>query len=410
MAFLFIFLSVIRLPFLGFTKGQENQQFETVFENPLGNFPLQNIEFDPQTYNFFVSGKNVLYKFNEDTKTPMLDKKTGPKANCLEGFSEEDNRVYCGDDYNTVMVVTMDNLITCSTLNGGLCVRRSKENLDPETSSGRIRLVSDDSPAIGVFLNIRDRSNFGILQNILLIAKQYTRLPLTLARLEESVIMSVSANLSTKYLGYSNFGGNFDLFLRDKAHKMDYRVVMENENFVFLLVNQNSQSRLVKICKTIDSSSSKKVYEDIPIWCNSNGTNLTHVEHGVSVSILGRQCLVVLFSNLTTGRSAVCVFDENEINEAFLKSRRHRFGCPKHDLSAKDVIFMNEINYFNLGRCVMLPFNKSDEVCNNLYCTFKDLNQQTRLLISYIVNTFIYINSASYKNASSYFQKYRKSY
>ena len=219
--------------------------------------------------------------------------------------------------------------------------------------------------------------------------------------------MSVSANLSTKYLGYSNFGGNFDLFLRDRAHKMDYRVVMENENFVFLLVNQNSQSRLVKICKTIDSSSSKKVYEDIPIWCNSNGTNLTHVEHGASVSILGRQCLVVLFSNLTTGRSAVCVFDENEIYEAFLKSRRHRFGCPKHDLSAKDVIFMNEINYFNLGRCVMLPL---DEVCNNLYCTFKDLNQQTRLLISYIVNTFIYINSASYKNASSYFQKYRKSY
>ena len=126
MAFLFIFLSVIRLPFLAFTKGQENQQFETVFENPLGNLTLQNIEFDPQTYNFFVSGKNVLYKFNKDTKTPMLDKKTGPKANCLEGFSEEDNRVYCGDDYNTVMVVTMDNLITCSTLNGGLCVRRSK--------------------------------------------------------------------------------------------------------------------------------------------------------------------------------------------------------------------------------------------------------------------------------------------
>ena len=280
--------------------------------------------------------------------------------------------------------------------------------MDPETSSGRIRLVSDDSPAIGVFLNIKDRSNFGILLNILLFAKQYTRLPLTLARLEESVIMSISANLSTKNLGYSNFGGNFDLFLRDpRAHKMDYRVVMENENFVFLLVNQNSQSRLVKICKTIDSSSSKKVYEDIPIWCNSNGTNLTHVEHGASVSILGRQCLVVLFSNLSTGRSAVCVFDEHEIYEAFLKSRRHRFGC----LSAKDVIFTSDYyDGYNLRACVMLPFNKSDEVCNNLYCTFKDLNQQTRLLISYIVNTFIYINPASYKNASSYFQKYRKSY
>ena len=116
MAFLFIFLSVFRLTFLAFTKGQENQQFETVFENPLDNFPLQNIEFDPQTNNFFVSGKNVLYKFNEDSKITRLDIKTGPEVNCLEGLSEEDNRAYCGDDYNSVMVVTTHSLITCSTL------------------------------------------------------------------------------------------------------------------------------------------------------------------------------------------------------------------------------------------------------------------------------------------------------
>ena len=164
------------------------------------------------------------------------------------------------------------------------------------------------------------------MQNVLLFAKQYTRLPLALVDLEVSVILSVSVSLSTKQIGQSDFGKNFDLFLRNPlAQKMDYRVVMENENFVFLLVNQNSQYRLVKICKAIDSSSSKKVYEDIPILCNSNGTNLTHVEHGTFVSIFGRQCLVALFSNLTTGLSAVCVFDENEIFEAFLKSRRHRF-------------------------------------------------------------------------------------
>ena len=136
--------------------------------------------------------------------------------------------------------------------------------------------------------------------------------------MEESVIFSVSPALSTKILGKSDFGKFFDLFLRNPlAQKMDYRVVMENEKFVFLLVNQNSQSRLVKICKAIDSSSLKKVYEDIPIWCNSNGTNLTHVEHGTFVLIFGRQCLVALFSNLPTGLSAVCVFDEHEILRHF---------------------------------------------------------------------------------------------
>ena len=167
---------------------------------------------------------------------------------------------------------------------------------------------------------------------------------------------------------------------------------MENENFVFLLVNQNSQSRLVKICKTIDSSFSKKVYEDIPIWCNSNGTNLTHVEHGAFVLIFGRQCLVVLFSNLSTGRSAVCVFDENEIYEAFLKSRRHRFGCPKHYLSFEDIIFtIIGSDNFNLRECIMLPFNKSDEVSNDFHFNFRDLHCQKLLLFSDIVYKFWFI-------------------
>ena len=180
--------------FPAFTNGQDNQQFITLFEIPTDNFPLQNIEFDPQTNNFFVSGKNVLYKFSEDTKIPRLDKRTGPEANCLEGLSEEDNRAYCGDDYNTVMVVTTDSLITCSTLKGGLCVRRNKENLHLEASSGNIRLVSDESPAVGIFINLNVSNTRG-QQNIVLFAKQYTRLPLPLVRLERSVTFSVSPTL-----------------------------------------------------------------------------------------------------------------------------------------------------------------------------------------------------------------------
>ena len=134
---------------------------------------------------------------------------------------------------------------------------------------------------------------------------------------------------------------------------------MENENFVFLLVNQNSKSKLVKICKTIDrsSESSKKAYEDIPIICNKDGENLTHVEHGTFVTVSGEKLLVVLFSKLTTGRSSVCVFKESEIYEAFLESRKHRFGCPNHDVT--DSVFEGETK---IRDCVMFPFNKSNEV------------------------------------------------
>ena len=177
-----ILLSVFCITFAAFNNGQDSQQFITLFEIPTDNFPLQNIEFDPQSNNFYVSGKNVLYKFNEDTKIPWLDKKTGPEAKCLGGLSEEDNLAYSGDDYNSVMVVTTDSIITCSTLRGGLCVRRSKEILDPETSSGNIRLVSDDSPSVGIFLNING-SNSGGEQKSCLVCKTMHTLALTFSKI-----------------------------------------------------------------------------------------------------------------------------------------------------------------------------------------------------------------------------------
>lgn len=81
---------------------------ENQFINPLENFPLRNIEFDPQTSNVFVSGKDILYRFSMDG-TQMIQKvarKTGSEANCLT----PDLKEFCGDAYNTVMVVTPDSL------------------------------------------------------------------------------------------------------------------------------------------------------------------------------------------------------------------------------------------------------------------------------------------------------------
>ena len=102
-------------------------------------------------------------------------------------------------------------------------------------------------------------------------------------------------------------------------------MVLENAKFVFLSLNQNSKSRLAKICKSVDSSSPKKVYEDIPIMCNTDGANLTHVKHGSFLSVSGERLLVILFSNLATGQSSLCVFDEREIYHTFFESRKHRF-------------------------------------------------------------------------------------
>eukprot|EP00105_Crassostrea_gigas_P013873 XP_011430338.1 PREDICTED: uncharacterized protein LOC105330389 [Crassostrea gigas] len=343
------------------TEGQISGKLETQFKNPLGNFPLLNIEIDHQTGNVFVSGMNVLYRFSMDgTKLiQKVAKKTGPEANCLTPEDKE----YC-KDYNTVMVVTPNSLITCGTLKGGLCLTRDKESLNITITSPSIRLVSNEqASAVGIFLKIRDRSSSGSFENIVLFAKQYTTLPLGESTFGTVAIFSALPDLSAVNIGSSKFGKIFDMILKTPRNVvMDYRVVIENDKFVFLLVNQDSQSKLVKICKSIDIApvDPKKVYEDIPISCNSEGTNLTHVKHGTFISASGKKYLVGLFSSLNPTLSAVCVFEENEIYQRFLTSRKHRYGCPEHNLPKKDRIFLGDKGEL---KCANTTVDKNDQVC-----------------------------------------------
>nr|XP_034305137.1 plexin-B2 isoform X1 [Crassostrea gigas] len=326
-------------------RGQTREKLvENQFINPLENFPLRNIEFDRQTMNVFVSGKNILYRFSMDgiKLIQKVARKTGPDKNCLPQLpSEELKKEYCGDDYNTVMVVTPDSLITCGTLGGGLCIRRDKDSLDHTSINSFLRLVSSNqASAVGIYLNINDTSSSQQLKNIVLFAKQYTTLPLSPDNLEKAAIFSALPDLLDVNIGSSKFGRIFDMILKTPRNVvMDYRVVIENENFVFLLVNQNSQSKLVKICKSIDSEDPKRVYEDIPISCNAGGTNLTHVKHGLFITISGKRYLVGLFSSSKPMLSAMCVFKENKIYQAFLKSRKHRYRCPNNDLKTEEMIF-----------------------------------------------------------------------
>uniref|UniRef100_K1Q4J4 Uncharacterized protein n=1 Tax=Magallana gigas TaxID=29159 RepID=K1Q4J4_MAGGI len=186
------------------TEGQTSGKLETQFKNPLGNFPLLNIEFDHQTGNVFVSGMNVLYRFsmNGTELIQKMTRKTGPVADCLPHLSPKEIKEYCGDDYNTAMVVTPDSLITCGTLKGGLCMRRDKESLNITSTSPNVRLVSDEqASASGIFLNITDKNSPGMFQNIVLFAKQYTTLPLSTNNLEEAAIFSALPDLSAVNIG-----------------------------------------------------------------------------------------------------------------------------------------------------------------------------------------------------------------
>lgn len=116
---------------------------------------------------------------------------------------------------------------------------------------------------MGIYLTINDTSSFQ-KKYIILFAKQYTALPLVAALLDRTAILTVLPDLSAINVGVSRYWRIFYMTLRTPASvELDYRVVIENDNFVFLLVNQNSQLKLVKICKSVDSNDPKKVYEDI---------------------------------------------------------------------------------------------------------------------------------------------------
>eukprot|EP00105_Crassostrea_gigas_P037113 XP_019921261.1 PREDICTED: plexin-B-like [Crassostrea gigas] len=308
---------------------------------------------------------NVLYRFsmNGTELIQKMTRKTGPVTDCLP-LSPWEVKDYCGDDFNTVMIVTPDSLITCGTLRGGLCMRRDKESLNITSTSSNVRLVSDEqASALGIFLNITDKNSPGMFQNIVLFAKEYTNLPLGTVMLEEVAIFSVLPDLSAVNIGSSKFGKIFDMILKTPRNVvMDYRVVIENDKFVFLMVNQNSQSKLVKICKSIDSEDRKKVYEDIPISCNAEKTTLTHVNHGMFITLSGKRYLISLFSSSKATLSAMCVFDENEIYQAFLKSRKHRYMCPKNDILPEEMTFYQDKQ---ITTCISVNLSVS-----NFYDTF----------------------------------------
>lgn len=167
------------------SEEQLKKQFDIVLENPLDYFPLENMEIDLKSENVYVSGKNILYRLGVKENMPLTARHTGPEDNCLIPEYEE----YCGDDYNTVMVVTPDSLITCGTLRGGLCLRRDKEFLNQTTNISNIRLVSiNQSSAVGICFNISDKSSSGKFENIVLFAKQYTSVPLSPVLLDRAAI------------------------------------------------------------------------------------------------------------------------------------------------------------------------------------------------------------------------------
>ncbi|XP_062589049.1 hepatocyte growth factor receptor-like [Saccostrea cucullata] len=225
-----------------------------------------------------------------------------------------------------------------------------------------IQLVSDiTGSALGKLVNItvHDVSGVRYSKELLLFAKTPMELPKSVPKLNRSVLFSVGSNLQGKY--FNNFlteNDIFDLFLKPTyISSMDYRSMFENDDFVFLLFNQNSKAKLAKLCKSIDKYNPKRVYEDIPIYCKDGNKTFDVIVDGKFINASGDRYLTAIFTNFAAGSSALCMFSEFEIYDAFLKSRRDRYGCPYHDLPNNELIFDDSQN---LPKCVYLLLSESE--------------------------------------------------
>lgn len=69
---------------------------------------------------------------------------------------------------------------------------------------------------------------------------------------------------------------------------------------------------------------------------------MNHVKHGIFIFVSGKRYFVGLFSSSKPTLSAVCIFEEKKIYQAFLKAREHRYICPKNDPSLEDMIFVED--------------------------------------------------------------------
>ncbi|XP_062589043.1 plexin-B2-like [Saccostrea cucullata] len=358
---------ILKLSIVVHSVPESAYQVNTLFSVSIDNFPLRNIEFDDQSGSFLVSGKNVLYKFDTGKSSPTVTKVTGPNYTC---FSESElNKKYCGDDENIVMIATSDSLITCGTLYGGICVKREKSTLNEEYLS-YVYLVSNTTvSALGKLVNITLR-NEKQQKQLLLFAKAQTDLPpYSPVDLDRVLIYTVSTNLKGGYSYSSNnlrSANIFDLLLKwdfKSNTTVSHRAIFENDKFVFLLSNQNLEGKLAKLCKTIDERKPKKVYENIPIYCKDDNENFTRAVYGKFVILSRQRYLVTAFSN-SAENYALCIFSESELYDAFLRSRRHRFGCPKHDLKPADMIFGTTLN---LGGCVNMSLGQNEEPLPGIY-------------------------------------------
>ena len=319
-----------------------------------GSFPelqlseeLYNIDIDNETNIIFIGGKNIILKASS-TLRELKRITTGPSPDyiqCLE--SQPVCPQESTDNRNKILLIDSANkkLITCGSLNHGVCQGRSLEMLSVEISNNNEYVVSNsDLPSVAVIgprwdgklaLYIAtswDGKRYGSrIWNVLI-----NPMPAVSTRnIDGSNVFAVSSNSALdgySYLGFTDLNYLVKYIYGFTLGDFTYFVSVQEttESYNQKKIPKVFSTFIIRICQREKNYDS---YLELPLKCK--GTNGTNFNIGTSAYLTkpgnffaksagiqaSDEVLVVTFIQTNGGwndqasKSGVCFYPVKEINE-----------------------------------------------------------------------------------------------
>ena len=344
-----------------------------------GNRPIRNLVYDEIGDKLYIGARNAIISVDAgDLQSDIQVGKTGPlSSDCLSTFDEkckpEDTRTNVQNDNLVLEVVRSDSnqfLFSCGNGNAGSCEKRDLANISivdvdySQTTPKRYIASSSVVNNAARLVNVKKQGNS--MNNVLFVAKNYSRSPYGYSAISAWPLTADPLNSIPQFEINVKGPPNFPVSAFQEKYGIDFKAVVESEEFVFFLSVQNNTSKLSKMCKvyaeTCGNANCPKTYEDMVIKCSSGTKDFTYVQDAKMVQVVdGRYVLLAVFSDSEelqnpTTRAALCMYTEDTILEGLRQSRRDRFQCNGNDLQKTNVSLSDDDLVFENSKSeVILP-------------------------------------------------------
>ncbi|XP_071816756.1 plexin-A4-like [Apostichopus japonicus] len=324
----------------------KSQNYHT-FQIPNSNSVFQNQFLDPRDGSLYIGGLNYIYKLNSDLHL-IQSEQTGPVDDSPEcrppPFSCSEPKTTT-DNYNKVILVLQNSLITCGSIYQGTCRIRDPGSLNVTYGDSKREVVPNTPSGLAVAF-IANR----VTERVLYVASSYgdwlRDVPTVSARLisrsppDDQLFKVTSDEVTHAEIPISRTV--LDGSPAVQPFNISYIYGFTSGQFSYFAASQPRDfstisrytSKLVRLCHGDPDFNS---YIELPLVCagmnEDDDYNLIQSAHLASLSLDGdevKDVLVASFSkseSLTSptpsSESAICIYSVDDINQAFYDRRIH---------------------------------------------------------------------------------------